>query len=125
MIRARSDSPAPAEPASAPVSAATAWVMPLSGVAEPSGSDSSSPPGMSEPTFGRSGMEMDTGGLPVCALAMPPAPTAAMTPTPRTVELRASPPRCLATRCRPRTGRMDSAVGFHSSQGPSSARGAS
>lgn len=70
-------------------------------------------------------MEMETGGLPVWALAMPPAPTAAMTPTPRTVELRASPPpRCLATRCRPRTGRTDSAVGFHSSKGPSSAPGA-
>src|SRR5206468_3459391 len=54
---------------------------------------------------------------------MPPAPTAAMTPTPRTVELRASPPpRCLATRCRPRTGAMESSVGFHSSQGPSSVR---
>lgn len=57
---------------------------------------------------------METGGL-LCALAMPPAPTAAMTPTPRTVELRASPPRCLATRCRPRTERTDSSVGSHSS----------
>ncbi|OSP39474.1 hypothetical protein B7767_31405 [Streptomyces sp. 13-12-16] len=89
-------------------------------MADPSGVSSSE---MREPTLGRSGMEIETGGLPVWALAMPPAPTAAMTPTPRTVELRASPPpRCLETRCRPRTGRRDSAVGFHSSKGPSSVR---
>ncbi len=117
MMRARSDSPASAVPSSV---AAGAALMSLSGVAEPSGALSSSE--IREPTFGRSGIEIDTGGLPVWALAMPPAPTAAMTPTPRTVELRASPPRCLATRCRPRTGRTESAVGFHSSNGPSSPR---
>ena len=104
-----------------PSVSAVATPRPLSGgggaVRESSSSE------MREPTEGRSGMEMDTGGLPVWALAMPPAPTAAMTPTPRTVELRARPPpRCLATRCRPRTGRMDSSVGFHSSSGPSSVR---
>ena len=82
--------------------------------------ETSSPTPGSDPRSGRfsvseSGSDMETGGL-VCAVAMPPAPTAAMTPTPSTVELRASPPRCLATRCRPRTGRMDSSVGSHSSQ---------
>ena len=65
-------------------------------------------------------MEMETGGFS-CAVAMPPAPTAAIMPTPRTAPLRAMlPPRCLATLCRPRTGRTDSAVGFHSSRGGSS-----
>lgn len=68
----------------------------------------------------RSGIDILIGGLPPCAVAMPPAPTAAMTPTPRTVELRASPPRCLATRCLPRTGRTVSAVGFQTSRTSSS-----
>src|SRR4051794_20476134 len=118
MIRSRSASPASLAPWSVVSSVLTPTE--LSAVAEPLGASEEPPPNM-EPTEPRSGMEMDTGGLPVLALAMPPAPTAAMTPTPRTVELRASPPpRCLPTRCRPRTGRTDSSVGFHSSHGPSS-----
>ena len=71
----------------------------VSGVVEPLGvlvrasEIRASPRDSGEPTDGRSGREMETGGLPAAAVAMPPAPTAAMTPTPRTVELRASPRR--------------------------------
>ncbi|GAA3056114.1 hypothetical protein GCM10020000_43050 [Streptomyces olivoverticillatus] len=51
---------------------------------------------------GTSGMDMAGAGRS-WALAMPLAPTAAITPTPRTAPLRAiEPPRCLATRCLPR-----------------------
>ncbi len=120
MIRLRSSSPAFEAPL-----AVSVVVTPtlLSAVAEPLGvlPDESS---RRWPTEGRSGIEMETGGLPVLALAMPPALTAAMTPTPRTVELRANPPppRCFATRCLPRLGETVSALGFHSSQGPSSGR---
>lgn len=85
-------------------------------VSAPAASEEWPPPSRSGRS-GSEGMDIATCGRS-WAVAMPPAPTAAITPTPSTVELRASPPRCLRTRCLPRTERAESSVGFHSPQAP-------